>query len=153
MKDESTVRVVPSADHKWNTEYTVDKVATYVAAGSKSIHCSVCDTKKPNSAVSIPKLKLATPTVSKPTAAKKGFTVKWKKVSAATGYQVQYALNSKFTKSKKMVKITKAATVSKKVTKLKAKKKYYVRVRAYKVVSGKTYYSAWCKYKTVTTKK
>ena len=152
-KDESTVTVITATGHKWNTEYTVDKKATYAAAGSKSIHCSVCDAKKPNSAVSIPKLKLATPAVSKPMAAKKGFKVKWKKVSAATGYQVQYALNSKFTKSKKTVKITKAATVSKTVTKLKAKKKYYVRVRAYKVVSGKTYYSAWCKCKTVTTKK
>ena len=75
------------------------------------------------------------------------------RTSPATGYQIQYALNSKFTKSKKTVKIKKAATVSKKVTKLKAKKKYYVRVRAYKVVSGKTYYSAWCKTRTVTTKK
>ena len=152
-KDESTITAIPVTDHKWNTEYTVDKNPTYAATGSKSIHCSVCDTKKPNSAVSIPKLKLTMPTVSKPTAAKKGFTVKWKKVSAATGYQVQYALNSKFTKSKKTVKITKATTLSKKVTKLKVKKKYYVRVRAYKVVSGKTYYSVWCKYKTVTTKK
>ena len=153
IKDESTITIIPKKEHKWNTEYTVDKKATYAAVGSKSIHCSVCDAKKPNSAVSIAKLKVPTPTVSKPAALKKGLTVKWKKVSVATGYEIQYALNSKFTKSKKTVKITKAATVSKKITKLKAKKKYYIRIRAYKVVSGKTYYSAWCKTKTVTTKK
>ena len=86
------------------------------------------------------------------TAQSKGFTAKWKKVSAATGYQIQYALNSKFTKSKKTVKITKAATTSKKITKLEAKKKYYVRIRAYKTVGEKTYYSEWGKSKTVTTK-
>ena len=150
---DTITEVIKATGHKWNSTYTVDKKATYAAAGSKSIHCSVCNAKKPNSAVSIPKLIVITPTVSKPTAIKKGFTVKWKKVSAATGYQIQYALNSKFTKSKKTVKITKATTLSKKVTKLKAKKKYYVRARAYKTVSGKTYYSKWCKTKAVTTKK
>lgn len=150
---ETETEGIDALGHTWNTKYTVDKAATYAAAGSKSIHCAVCDAKKPNSTVSIPKLKVATPTVSKPTAAKKGFTVKWKKVSGVNGYEVQYALNSKFTKSKKTVNITKGTTVSKKITKLKAKKKYYVRVRAYKTVSGKKYYSDWSKAKTVTTKK
>ncbi|MGI6170795.1 MAG: hypothetical protein ACOYIC_03550 [Butyricicoccus sp.] len=49
--------------------------------------------------------------------------------------------------------ITSNKTVSKKVTKLTAKKKYYVRIRTYKTVSGKKYYSSWSKAKTVTTKK
>lgn len=92
-------------------------------------------------------------TLSGIAAAKKGFTVKWKKGKSINGYEIQYALNSKFTKGKKSVKVTKAATVSKKVSKLKAKKKYWVRIRTYKIVSGKTYYSAWSKAKTVTTKK
>ena len=152
-KDESTVTKISASGHKWNPDYTVDKKATYTAAGSKSIHCSTCNVQKPGSTVSIPKLKVTTPTVSKPTAIKKGFTIKWKKVSGVNGYEIQYALNSKFTKGKKAVKITKGTTVSKKITKLKAKKKYYVRVRTYKTVSGKRYYSAWCKTKTVTTKK
>ena len=42
--------------------------------------------------------------------------------------------------------------ISKKVTGLKVNKKYYVRVCAYKTVSGKTYYSRWSKAKTVTIK-
>ena len=149
---DKVTEAIKSPGHQWNTGYTVDKKATYAAAGSKSIHCSVCDEKKPNSTVSIPKLKVTVPDLSKPIAAEKGFTAKWKKVSAATGYQIQYALNSKFTKSKKTVKITKAATTSKKITKLEAKKKYYVRIRAYKTVGEKTYYSEWGKSKTVTTK-
>ena len=150
--DTITDTYVEATGHKWNSEYTVDKKATYAVAGSKSIHCSACDTTKPNSAVSIPKLKVKTPTVSKPKAIKKGFVVKWKKVSGVTGYELQYALNSKFTKSKKAVKLKKAATVSKKITKLKVKKKYYVRIRAYKVFSGKRYYSSWSKVKKVKTK-
>ena len=149
---DKVTEAIKSPGHQWETEYTVDKKATYAAKGSKSIHCSVCDEKKPNSTVSIPKLKVTVPDLSKPIAAEKGFTAKWKKVSAATGYQIQYALNSKFTKSKKTVKITKAATTSKKITKLEAKKKYYVRIRAYKTVGEKTYYSEWGKSKTVTTK-
>ena len=46
---------------------------------------------------------------------------------------------------------TKATT--KYLTKLAKNKKYYVRVRTYKVVSGKTYYSSWSGAKTVTIKK
>ena len=91
-------------------------------------------------------------TVSTVTPLSKGFKAKWKKGSGITGYELQYALNSKFTKSKKTVKITRAGTLSKKITKLTAKKKYYVRIRTYKMVNGKKYNSSWSKYKTVTTK-
>ena len=93
-------------------------------------------------------------TLSSVKAAKKGFTAKWKKqATQTTGYQIQYALDSKFTSGQKTVTISKNTTLSKKVTKLKAKKKYYVRVRTYKTVNGVKYYSSWSKVKTVTTKK
>ena len=79
---------------------------------------------------------------------------KWNKVSKQNnGYQLQYATNSKFTTGMKKVNITSYKTVTRKVTKLKAGKKYYVRVRTYRTVGGKTYYSKWSKAKTVTTKK
>lgn len=83
----------------------------------------------------------------------KGFAVAVKKQTVQTsGYQVQYALNRAFknavTKNLKGTKRTKAIC-----KKLKAKKKYYVRVRTYKTVSGKKYYSTWSKVKAVTTKK
>ena len=93
--------------------------------------------------------------VSKVTAAKKGFTVKWKKQAVqTTGYEVQYSTSAKFTKkTSKTVKVKKVKTTSAKVTKLKAKKKYYVRVRTYKTVQGKAVYSTWSKAKTVTTRK
>ena len=84
----------------------------------------------------------------------KGFTAKWKKLTTqTTGYQLQYSTSSSFKSGNKTVTITKNSTVTKKVTKLKAKKKYYVRVRTYKTVSGTKYYSKWSGKKTVTTKK
>ena len=95
--------------------------------------------------------------VSKVTAAKKGFKVTWKKqATQTTGYQVQYSTSSKFKKAK-AVTISKNKTTSKSVSKLSAKKKYYVRVRTYKTVkvNGKNVklYSGWSKAKSVTTKK
>ena len=92
-------------------------------------------------------------TIKKPTAAKKAFTVKWSKISKqATGYQIMYATNSKFTKNKKTVTVKSYKTTSKKITGLKSKKTYYVKVRTYKTVNGVKYYSAWSKVKTVKTK-
>lgn len=96
--------------------------------------------------------------VSKVTAAKKGFKVTWKKQKTqTTGYQVQYSTDKNFKKNNKTVTISKNSTTSKSVGKLKAKKKYYVRVRTYKTVKfgGKRVklYSGWSKAKSVTTKK
>ncbi len=90
-------------------------------------------------------------------ASSKGFTVKWGKVSTQnTGYQVQYSTSKSF-KSAKTATVKKTGTTSKKITKLKAKKKYYVRVRTYKTVkvNGKStkLYSSWSSVKGVTTKK
>ena len=71
-----------------------------------------------------------------------------KKAASVTGYQIQYGTKKNF-KGAKSVKTT---ATTKTVSKL-AKKKYYVRVRTYKVVDGKTYYSSWSGAKTVTIKK
>ena len=85
---------------------------------------------------------------------KKGFTVKWKKQTVqTTGYQIQYATNSKFTTRKKTLTIKSNKTLSKKITSLKGGKKYYVRVRTYKIVNGIKYYSDWSAKKTVITRK
>lgn len=90
--------------------------------------------------------------ISSISAKSKGFTVKWKKqATQTTGYQVQYSTSSKFS-SPKTVTISKNSTLSKTVSKLKGKKKYYVRVRTYKTVSGTKYYSSWSSAKSITTK-
>ena len=96
--------------------------------------------------------------ISKVTAAKKGFKAAWKKQAIqTTGYEVQYSTTSNFKKGNKTATVSKNKTTSKSVGKLSAKKKYYVRVRTYKTVkvNGKNIklYSGWSKAKSVTTKK
>ena len=88
---------------------------------------------------------MPTTTITSIKAQNKAFTVKWKKKSGITGYQIQYSTNSKFKKNNKKIKIKNAKTVSKKITKLKASKKYYVRIRTYQ---GKKY-SKWSKVKSI----
>ena len=96
--------------------------------------------------------------VSKVTAGKNAFIVKWKKQSTKmskariTGYQIQYSTNSKFKSGNKTVTSNGYSKVSQKISGLKGKKKYYVRVRTYMTVGGKKYYSAWSKTKAVRTK-
>ena len=90
--------------------------------------------------------------IQKLTAKSKAFFVDWAQKGSATGYEIQYATNSKFTSAKK-VTITNNKTDKTTVSKLSANKKYYVRVRSYTTVGGTKYYGAWSATKTVTTKK
>ena len=93
--------------------------------------------------------KLPATSITSLSAKDNGFKIKWKKKSGITGYQIQYSTNSKFKKGNKSIKIKNAKTISKKITKLKVAKKYYVRVRTYK---GKKY-SKWSKVKSIKTPK
>ncbi|MBC5666128.1 hypothetical protein H8S07_12860 [Dorea sp. NSJ-36] len=92
-------------------------------------------------------------TISSLSKSKKAFTAKWKKQSAQTsGYQLLYSTNSKFKSRNKYVTVSSYKTTSKTIKKLAAKKKYYVKIRTYRSVSGKKYYSGWSAAKTVVTK-
>ena len=84
-------------------------------------------------------------------AGNKRMTVKWKKGSGITGYQIQYSLKKNM-KSAKKVTVKGAKNVKKVIKGLKKKKTYYVRIRTYKVVKGKTYYSDWSAKKKVKIK-
>ena len=90
--------------------------------------------------------------IQKLTAKSKAFFVDWAQKGSATGYEIQYATNSKFTGAKK-VTITNSKTDKTTVSKLSANKKYYVRVRSYTTVGGTKYYGTWSAVKNVTTKK
>ncbi len=90
--------------------------------------------------------------IQKLTAKSKAFFVDWAQKGSATGYEIQYATNSKFTRAKK-VTITNNKTDKTTISKLSGKKKYYVRVRSYTTVKGTKYYGAWSASKSVTTKK
>lgn len=83
----------------------------------------------------------------------KKLVVKWKKNTAGNGYQIQYSTSKKFAKGNKTKTISKNKTTSYTIKKLKKKKAYYVRIRTYKKVSGKTYYSGWSSVKKVKIKK
>lgn len=88
------------------------------------------------------------PEMKKLTAGKKKFTVQWKKDKKADGYQVQYSTDKKFKKNVKSVNVSKKSTKAT-VKKLKKRKTYRVRVRSYKKINGKKYYSGWGKVKSV----
>lgn len=82
----------------------------------------------------------------------KSFTAKWGVKTEIDGYQLQYAADKKFKKSKKTVTVKGRKKSKKTVKKLKSKRKYFVRVRTYKLVNGKKVYSKWSKAKAVKTK-
>ncbi len=79
----------------------------------------------------------------------------WGKISDARGYQIQVSTNKKFKKNKKTFSIENQKASKKTIKNLKAKKKYYVRVRAYRYSyfgDGERVYGKWSKVKSVKTK-
>jgi hypothetical protein len=70
-------------------------------------------------------------------------TVKWGASSNFTGYQIQYATDSAFTKNAVAVKITNPQTTSYTVKSLTSGKTYYVRIRSYHEFNGMTYFGEW----------
>ena len=135
---------------KNDTDYTVSYsnnkkigTATVKIAGKGSYTGTITKTFKINPAKQ---------EIQKLTAKSKAFFVDWAQKGSATGYEIQYATNSKFTRAKK-VTITNNKTDKTTVSKLSGKKKYYVRVRSYTTVKGTKYYGTWSASKSVTTKK
>ena len=135
---------------KNGTDYTVSYssnkgigTATVKIAGKGSYTGTITKTFKINPAKQ---------EIQKLTAKSKAFFVDWAQKGSASGYEIQYATNSKFTSAKK-VTITNNKTDKTTISKLSGKKKYYVRVRSYTTVKGTKYYGAWSSVKNVTTKK
>lgn len=83
--------------------------------------------------------------------ANKKIVIKWSLVKKqCSGYQIQYSTSKKFTeKTTKEITVKSYKTTKKTISKLKKNKKYYVRIRTYKTVKGKKYYSFWSKVKSV----
>ena len=76
----------------------------------------------------------------------KKILVKWNKNPVVSGYQLQYSTDKKFSKS---VKTKNTSKTSYTISSVKKNKTYYVRIRGYRTISGKKYYSAWSKAKKV----
>lgn len=81
--------------------------------------------------------------------ANRSFTASWKKNIQATGYQIQYAADSRFIKERKTVTVGKQSAIRYKISGLKNKKTYYVRIRSYKRVGKKVLYSSWSTVKKI----
>ena len=128
--------------------YVVTTVpATVFAKGKKISTCPLCGNTITKS------IKKKTFKISSLKAAKKALIVKAAAQAEMKGYQVQYSTSKKFTKkTTKTVKVATKKKLNKKIKGLKSGKKYYVRVRAYKMNGKKTVYSAWTAKKSVKVK-
>lgn len=89
--------------------------------------------------------------ITRVTAGKKYATVKWKKVTGASGYYV-YRSTSKNGKYTKIATIKKGSILSYKNTKLKSKKNYYYKVAAYTTTKGVTAEGSMSAVKAVKVK-
>jgi hypothetical protein len=147
-----TVTVTDSKGKKISSSYYTVKYTNNTKVGKATVKITL----KGNYSGTLTKTFKINPkatTISKLTATSKGFKVTWKKQAAqTTGYEIRYSTKSSMSGAKK-VTVNKNKTTSTTVSKLNAKKKYYVQIRTYTTVKGTKYYSAWSKAKTVTTKK
>lgn len=95
-------------------------------------------------------VRLTAPVQYKPSSKASGkLTVRWKKAAGASGYQIQYAA----LRSMRGSRTVSASALTRTLSGLKKGSTYYVRIRAYKKVSGKTYYGAWSSVKNVKVRK
>ena len=144
LKPTTTPTVTPtvaSTEIPSNTGYLSDnkQIATSVPQNVTNENTSVME------GVKVPRVKFSKLKVSGKCKAK----ASWKKLTNVSGYQIQYAPNKKFKKAKS--KTVKSTSVT--IKKLKKKKTYFVRVRAYKLVDGKKVYGKWSVVKKVKIKK
>ena len=145
---------IPKTNHEIKTVNI--KVANYYNNGYTGDQvCSICNTMIVNGKETAI-LKLAKPRISSAKRNKKNqIIVNWKKISDATGYEIQYATNKKFRLAKR-IRINKIVTKHAVIKNIKGKNQYYIRIRACKKdkVDGKkkTVYSAWSKTKKIKVK-
>jgi hypothetical protein len=91
------------------------------------------------------------PQIKKLTPQSKKIKATWNKVTAVSGYQLQYSTSKNF-KNKKTITTHSYKDVTKYATKLKKGKRYYFRVRAFYKKDGRTWNSKWSKTKSVVCK-
>ena len=93
---------------------------------------------------------LTVSSVSLKSTAKGQANISWKPVKSVTAYQIQYSTSSSFKSAKTIT--AKSSSKSTVLKKLSGGKKYYIRIRTYKTVSKKNYYSTWSKTSSVKVK-
>ncbi len=132
-----TLSYTDTAGNTNGTKYTYKIVATS-AYGNSTLSRSTSTYK-----VASPKILIGSNT------SYRQMTVRWEKNAKATGYQLQYSKTSGFSSGVKTTTFTSASTVSKVFSSLTKGQTYYLRIRAYKTVGSKKYYSLWSSKKVV----
>ncbi len=147
---------IDEADKHYGHKHTYGKgktsvKANYLRNGYKIYTCSECGCVK---STDISKLKLQKVKIeSVKSSKKKQLTVKWATVKDASGYQIKYSTSSKFTdKTSDTATAKKQETSKVTIKKLKSGKKYFVKARAYKTVSGVNVYGSYSKVFTAKVK-
>ena len=132
-----------------SSNYTVSYATTRKSIGTHKVTVTFKGSKYEGSLSAKFVINPKAPSIRSASNLVKGIKVTWKPVSGITGYQIQLSTNKSF-KNSKIISASKTAT-SKKITGLSTgtvSKKYYVRVRTYKKVSGNWYYSDWSSAKS-----
>ena len=135
---------------KKGTDYTVTYSGGRKDVGTYSVKVTLTG-KYTGEKVLTFKIDPSKTSVSKLTAGKGSITATWKKAAKMSGYELQYATAKSFSGAT-TVTVSGDSTTKYALKNLKAKKKYYVRVRTYKIVNGEKVYSAWSSAKNIKTK-
>ena len=106
--------------------------------------------EKASKKISITVLPLNTSNLSLKSTTKKQATVSWTAAKSINGYQIYYSQHSDMKNAKYIT--AKSSAKSAVLKNLTSEKKYYVRIRTYKTVGGKKYYSSWSSVKSITVK-
>lgn len=141
---ETTTPAVVETTTSAAAETTTTTAKTTTVAPTPTTTAKVTTTQKPTAQ----KVSVGNTRITKIVKTKKSAKVIYKKIAKVSGYQLQLSRSSKFKKA--VTKTTKK--ISYKFKKLKANKKYYVRVRGYVKTSNGTAYGKWRKKKFKTAK-
>lgn len=145
-------RLLDCAEGAGNTSYTDRmlktgtvyqyKIKAYVTAGGMDIEGAFSSSTGAKPVLDTAKIKLSK-------SGKKDVKVKWKRIPGASGYQICFGKNQKMTKGKKIYTVKKGTAVSAKVTVPDKNRRYYVKVRPYRSVSGKKVYGSYSAVKSI----
>ncbi len=151
FKPSVTVKSYSGKTLKKDTDYTV-KYSKNKAIGTATVTVTFKGNYSGSKKLTF-SIKPAKVSSLKLTAKNDAVALSWKTVKGASGYEIKYSTSKKFTsKTTKTALIKKQSTKKTTLKKLKNKKKYYVKIRAYKTVSGKKVYGAYSSVKNVKTK-
>ena len=131
----SGIKIIPVAPGKVTLTITAARGQNYEKTSQK---------------ISVTVRPLTTSKLSLKSTTKKQATVSWTAAKSISGYQIYYSQRSDMKNAKYIT--AKSSAKSAVLKNLTSKKKYYVRIRTYKTVSGKKYYSTWSSVKSVTVK-